>query len=484
MPEWKRNPLAASFHFQILHLPGSRRVSFPNSLPPPVLHTHLEDIVLREPIWSLFAEDDSGGEPIGCIAIGHTRPNGEPGYYAALYTERDFPNCGFISLAPTRNVNDSHIAELGSDGWVELSISEAAKSQGSCIAITAIHEYLPGAVRVPLERIKHLGSEDEPPTDPELMRRLERVMTGKLQLAKGTVSRDLVRLFDEGFGKTLDPRKVAQLVDRIDDGLLVYWNGAHFICSDDYYGYLGYQLLKRDRVNVVVIGDFPRDLVIVELIGDEKLLPPVLISRETLTPGETSELHEWRASEQQTSKRRLATPTDLLARWVGFADLLAENDPSERSLHDYLLSCPIMLGASWDQVESEVWFGRGYRADLVLRANRALPTVRLIELERPNHRLFTKDLHETAMVTHAVQQVNDWVRYCRQNPDDPVIAASGGVSPDGVVIIGRSRYLNEKEREVLAHNNQGRDVKVITFDELLDDFGTLILHRLDDGTEV
>jgi hypothetical protein len=484
MPQWKRNPLAASLYFQILHLQGSRRVSFPTSLSSLVFRANLADIVLREPIWALFAEDDSGDEPIGCIAIGHTRPNGEPGYYAAIYTERGFPDAGFISLAPIRKVDDSHIAELGSEGWIELSISEAAQKQDPCIAITAIHEYLPGTVRMPLERIKHLESGDEPPTDPELMRRLELVMTGKLVLAKGTVSRDLVRLFDEDFGKRLDPRKIAQLVDRVDDGLLVYWNGEYFVCSDDYYGYLGYQLLKRDRVNVVIMGDFPLGSVTVELLGDEKLLPPVLIGRETVTPGDSSELHEWRAREQHARERRLATPSDLLARWVGFADLLGESNPSERSLHVYLLACPIMLGANWDKVESEVWFGPSYRADFVLRANRALPTVRLVELERANHRLFTKDLHETDEVTHAVQQVSDWLRYCRQNPDDPVIAASRGVSPDGMVIIGRSRNLNEKEREVLAHNNQGRDVKVITYDELLDDFGTLILHRLDDGTEV
>jgi uncharacterized membrane protein YheB (UPF0754 family) len=46
--------------------------------------------------------------------------------------------------------------------------------------------------------------------------------------------------------------------------------------------------------------------------------------------------------------------------------------------------------------------------------------------------------------------------------------------------IGRSKHLNETERETLAHNNQRRNIKVITYDELLDDFGTLILHRLDD----
>jgi hypothetical protein len=449
-----------------------------------VLRTHLEDIVVRDPIWSLFAEDDSGNEPIGCLAIGHTRPNGEPGYYAAIFTERSFPSGGFVSLAPTTEIDDSHIAALGSDGWIELNISEAAQKQGPCIAITAIHQYLPGTVRVPLDQIKNLQSDHEPPTDPELMRRLELVMTGKLQLTTATVSRDLVRLFDEDFGKRLDRRKVTQLIDPADDGLLVYWNGQHFVCSDDYYGYLRYQLLKQDRVKVVIMGDFPPGLVTVERVGDEKLLPPVQIARETVTPGETSELEEWRAHEKQLQERRLVSPADLLACWVGFADLLGESNPSERSLHSYLLSCPLMLGANWDKVESEVWFGPHYKADLVLRANRALPTVRLVELERASHRLFTKDLHETDEVTHAVQQVSDWVRYCRQNPDDPVIAASRGVSPDGMVVIGRSRYLSEKEREVLAHNNQGRDVKVITFDELLDDFGTLILHRLDDGTEV
>jgi len=484
MPEWKRNALAASLYFHLVHLGGSRRVAFPTSLSPAVLSACLQDIVAREPVWSLFAEDDSGDEAIGCLAIGHTRPSGEPGYYAAIFTEREFPKGGFLSIAPATKIIESHIAQLGSAGWIEFNIPEAACEPGPCIALTAIQQYLPGVVHVPLQQIENLRSADKPPTDPELMRRLELVMRGKLQLSKGTVSRDLVRLFDEDFGNRLDRRTVARLLDRVDDGLLVYWNGKYFVCSDDYYGYLGYQLLERDRVNVVVMGDFPRGSVKVKRRGHEELLPPVLIRRDLVRPGETQELHEWRAREQQSQERRLATPTDLIARWVGFADLLSDGNSSERELHQYLLSCPIMLGANWDKVESEVWFGPSYKADLVLRANRALPTVRLVELERANHRLFTKDLHETDEITHAVQQVSDWIRYCRQNPGDPVIAASQGVTPDGVVIIGRSETLNSKERDILAHNNQGRDVKVITYDELLDDFGTLILHRLDDGTEV
>jgi hypothetical protein len=79
------------------------------------------------------------------------------------------------------------------------------------------------------------------------------------------------------------------------------------------------------------------------------------------------------------------------------------------------------------------------------------------------------------MRSHTVQQVSDWIRYCRQN-QTILSLLLGGVSPDGMVVIGRSRYLNEKEREVLAHNNQGRDVKVIP-SRTAGRFWNLILHR-------
>ena len=219
--------------------------------------------------------------------------------------------------------------------------------------------------------------------------------------------------------------------------------------------------------------------------GDHKLLPPVgvVISEEKTTPGATKELRDWQEKQKENRDDRLPIPIDLLTAWIAFAELLSETDPSERELHEFLSSFPIVLGAQWDVAESEVSFGGRFRADIVLRAHRALPTVRLIELERANHRLFTKDLHETDEVTHAVQQVSDWVRYCRQNPQDKIIASSRGVIPDGIVIIGRSRSLTVKEREVLAHNNQGHDVKVLTYDELLDDIGTLILHLLDNTIE-
>jgi hypothetical protein len=165
--------------------------------------------------------------------------------------------------------------------------------------------------------------------------------------------------------------------------------------------------------------------------------------------------------------------------WIVFAEMLAAEDINERELHKFLVENPVIMGARWDTVQSEVSFDGKFRADFVLRADRALPTVQLVEIEKSGHKLFTKDLRETHEVIHATQQVNDWLRWWRQNPYHPVVSPSRGVNPDGLVVIGRSCRLNERERETLAHNNQGRDVKVITYDELLDDFGSLIRHRLD-----
>lgn len=442
----------------------------------------LRDIASKEPVWSLFAEGElsTGQISIGCLAIGHTRPSGEPGYYAAIMSESDVHD-GFISIGPCLRTSDSHIAVLGQNGWTELTVPQAGSHEVVCIALAAIQEHLPGVITVALDQIKNLRAEYVPPTDRELIRRLKEVRRGKMRLAKATVPRSSVRLFDEEFARTIDLNKVAQYTDGGDHALLVYWDGRSFVSSDDYYAYLGHQILKTDKVDVVIMGEFPSSLAKVARRGNYKLLPPLVIGRTSIMPGVSPQLNAWHACEEKLKDSRLATPADLLEGWIAFANLLGDETVKERVLHKLLVSCPIILGAKWDSIESEVHFGQSYKADLVLRANRALPTVCLVELERANHRLFTKDFHETDEVTHAVQQVSDWLRYCRKHPEDPVISASHGVSPDGLVVIGLSRNLSERERETLAHNNQGRDVKVITYDELLDDFGSLILHRLNNG---
>lgn len=487
MSAWKQNTLAASFDFHLIHTPSTQLLTFPAQLTRQQVRASLRDIAKRPPIWSLFVESpsqDHTSEPnVGCLVIGQSSGADWSGYYAAIMSETEYPACGLVSIVASKSAGNSHIAQASFDGWETLTPTEAGSHFGPCMALTALSHHIPdsGVVTLPLDKVE-MRPEDEPPFDPECQRRIELVLRGKMRLARASVSRASIRLFDVAFAQTLDPNRVERYLETVDRGLLVYWDGKAFVSSDDYYGYLVNEMLGKKEVNVVIMGEFPQGIAKVERRGNHQLMPPALVEQMAETPGVTKDFVEWKARERLRNYNRLPKPSDLMARWTALAEFLGGKNPAERPVHEFLTWSPILFGGQWDSLESEVRFGK-YKADIVLRAHRALPAVRLIELERPSHRLFTKDLHETDEVTHAVQQVSDWVRYCRQNPNDPVIAANRGANPDGMVIIGRSRYLSEREREILAHNNQGRDVKVITYDELLDDFGSLILHRLDDGSE-
>lgn len=491
MNEWKRNDSFARINFHLLHIDEAREISFPAKLPRQQIRAIMRNLSGRESIYRQYVEGKVTGQlnqqSVGCLVLGHTRPSGEPGYYAAILKDEAFPSCGYVSITPSCEAGKSCIAQLGKDGWHEFNATQAGNQIGICIAMTALQNcQIPnpdGTVQMPINQLS-INPENSPPDDPECTRRLNLVMRRRMALTKAIVPRTSVRLFSPEFAATLKKDMVFMIAEQMATKpieLLVYWDGNHFVSSDDDHSYLAYELLSVEHLPVVIMGEFPSDVARVERRGGYELMPPAFVVRKKVIAGVTEELRAWQTKEESLNAKRLPPPADLMTSWIVFAEMLAEENINERALHNFLDDNPIMMGAHWDTVQPEVSFGGKYKADFVLRADRALPTVRLVELEKCSHRLFTKDLHETDEVTHAVQQVNDWLRWWRQNPDNPVVAPSRGVNPDGLVVIGRSTRLSEREREALAHNNQGRDIKVITFDELLDDFGTLILHRLDDN---
>jgi len=488
MSAWKENPHAARIDFHLLHIQQISQVSFPTKFSRQEVRAALRRVAKHDAPIATYVEGEIGsskaGQKIGCLLLGHERTSGEPGYYAAILTEEAFPSCGYVSIAPPGADGKAIVSELTKNGWHDLPAAQAGNHSAVLVALTALNNVpdSQGTVRMRVENI-YRNPDDEPPNDIECRRRLALVMRGKMPLTKATVAAGLVRLFDPNFSppshKELVSTLAATLVGERKE-LVVYWDGTQFISSDDYCSFRAYQSFSAERLPVVIMGNFPQEHACVEQRGKQELPPPLLVVRDKVMPGATKELVAWQMEQASLQDRRLPPPSDLMSAWILFAELLADEHATEKELHRFLDENPLMMGAHWDSVEAEIRFARLYKADFVLRAIRALPTVRLVELERASHRLFTKDLHETDEVTHAVQQVSDWMRWWRQNPEHSVVAPSRGVDPDGLVVIGRSTHLSNRERETLAHNNQRRNIKVITYDELLDDFGSLILHRLDD----
>lgn len=487
MAEWKQNPNGARINFHLLHVDEASEVLFPTALSRQQVRASLRHVAKHEAPLRKYVEGEihasKGSQKVGCLLLGHKRQTGGPGYYAAILTEEAFPSCGYVSIVPADVDGPGMISELRHDGWHNLSAVQAGHQSSSLIALTALND-IPnsdGRVRMRVDDLS-MRPEDEPPCDAECMRRLNLVMRGRMALTKAVVSVNSVRLFDLPFSKSLQPEitsAIAHVLPENQNALLVYWDGSHFVSSDDYYVFLAYELLSAKELPVVIMGNFPAEVGRIEQRGNQELLPPPFVLRNKVMPGMTKELASWQTEQKTLQAKRLPPPTDLMATWITFAEMLTEDEVNERKLHEFLNDNPIMMGAHWDSVQPEVRFGNQYRADFILRAIRAMPKVQLVELERSNHKLFTKDLHETDEVTHAVQQVSDWLRWWRQNSDNPIVAPSRGVDPSGIVVIGRSSHLTDRERETLAHNNQRREIEVITYDELLDDFGSLILHRLD-----
>lgn len=96
-----------------------------------------------------------------------------------------------------------------------------------------------------------------------------------------------------------------------------------------------------------------------------------------------------------------------------------------------------------------------------------------IEIEHPSKLIFQPSSQEQAAhLTHAIGQVNDWLRFVDENTDTSQreYGLEGVYRPTGAVIAGRDQDLGETARGRLRHRNaENLRVEVKTYDVLLAD---------------
>lgn len=250
--------------------------------------------------------------------------------------------------------------------------------------------------------------------------------------------------------------------------------------SDDYLDFLAYRQLGVRDVPVCVVGNFPDGRVTVSKSGGPELLPPIGVAYGGIQPPRSRALEQWLLDQQLRTRDKRSLPAELTATWLVFADLLIDEQTTERELHDYLLKNAVIIEPSNRGTASEVRLGKEYKIDLVIRSAGLAEEVLLVELESATKRMFTRNGRPRKEVTHAKQQVEDWLRWIREHPDDPFAQSLRGVPPRGLVVIGRSRALSANDRLRLAHLNSNSSIPIITYDELLDRFGDLILQQCGD----
>ncbi len=471
---WRENALAAELSTDILLATQPHR--YRKSELPVVKPTLRNDDLTRVPQRPIFAEvrGKQNGKKInlGLLVVNARRTNEIRNFMVFVLEEAAFPDrlAGFyhVFLDPT-GIN---LSKRDRRRHRSLNV-KAALRDGLAVLILSVLLQLSkenSPKKVKIAEIKKLSPIASPPTDQQLTRLLTQAGQGKVPLTKGRVPFSLVR--PHSIDHCL--RVSACLIDaEVGHAMLVYWSGSAFVMSDDYAVYLTHRKKKSSNVEVVVIGSFPAELAEVEAVGGMELLPPVGIARTPDYSKLSPELKEQLLDQELGVERKGYKSAKLIGLYIQLADLLLAH-VAESEIHTFLKSNPIAIDAYGSLLRSEVRLGSRYRVDLALQTTETTRRLVLIELEIADVSLFTRAGRPTVKLTHAVQQVEDWLRWWDENPASVPKPFDRRIRPNGWVIMGRGIGVAEDDKRRLAGLNSNRRVQVLTYDDLLDQLQGLI----------
>ena len=179
------------------------------------------------------------------------------------------------------------------------------------------------------------------------------------------------------------------------------------------------------------------------------------------------------AARKNTRDAQYASIDPMFQARRYFAGLVEEFDhvldaaTEEEDLQRFLSENPVFLEPAFVRVWAKLPLGDRV-TDFVFR--RATGEYLLVELEHPAKKLFTTRGVRSAQLTQASDQVLDWRRYIEDNLT--TVQRELGLdkitpNPKSLIVIGRSRDLEERNRRKLATlAGQCPNLRIITYDDL------------------
>jgi hypothetical protein len=407
--------------------------------------------------------------------------------YVISIFDKTFPdNLGRIEIRASKEHLEHTFSLLTSSGFEEYNFRTYKKAFSVALAVKVLNYVQRNRSRnlIPLEELATSNiKEDEihkPPRDSTLIALLRAVIGGKLKCGKTRIPLSMIRPFSLDFCLTYPRDTIDWQIKEIERGtdppLVVYWSGTGFVMSDDYPGYLAHRALGSEEVSVVVIGAVPVGVLTNPIReGGAELISPVHIRQQPNYASLTPDLKDWLVGQRLKHRDLPDGVSTLYALVMVLSEMIHSESTKEKELHKFLIDNSVALDAYGSGLMSEVNLGRKYSVDLIIQYRTHDRQILLVELERANWPIFTKNGRLRAPVTHAIQQVEDWLRWWHEHPDKIPKGLDGSIPPQGLVVIGRNKDLGSDDRKRLLHLNNNRRVKVITYDDLLDRLEALIL---------
>lgn len=380
-----------------------------------------------------------------------------------------------LNLQLSSNRPERFISICTAEGWIDFERERAVQMTHVMFLLQCLYHYKKYLYPVlPLESIVDTRR-DRPRDNPFLVELITRAYRGQLACTRVRVDLALIRPRDSDYALRIPGEDISRFIShaRTTDILLYEENGALFM-DDDYLVYMACRALGLTKVSAVIVGAFDRSLVEVLEVGGRELIPPVGVTRQDNRSRRGSVDKEHLLQRKVSALRPKVSQSAALERkFVELCRLLGRVGTREKDLHCFLKQHPQVLDSHVAAVYSEVRIGK-YRADLVLQYHQSDKRVVLVELEPHSAQIFTKRNSQRHKVTHAVQQVQDWIREIHNNASNLPQWLAGNYTAEGVVVIGRSKDLTQEQKDTLMINNANSNIKILTYDDLLERFQRLI----------
>jgi hypothetical protein len=140
----------------------------------------------------------------------------------------------------------------------------------------------------------------------------------------------------------------------------------------------------------------------------------------------------------------------------------------EQEVQEFLQNNPILLG-QYAYVIPKKSLGDELEVDLIL-INETLQgkNYTLIELEKPDMQIFTRDGNFHHDFNHAYRQIIDWDTWLEANKDYLQRELEGFETPNFIIIGGRADTMGDDEtRRIRSWNRRQKDVKFLMYDDVL-----------------
>lgn len=152
---------------------------------------------------------------------------------------------------------------------------------------------------------------------------------------------------------------------------------------------------------------------------------------------------------------------------VGFRELIESSD-LEAPLQEYLSEHPVLLTLEAARIHPKLKLGDDYITDFVMELGDQHYV--LVEIEAATRPLYTKAGNPSRELTHAVQQVEDWLQWVEDAAQYIQTKLPGIADPECLVIIGRrlkdTKLEAKWKRKQRMHAKSG--ITLMTYDDVLD----------------